>query len=90
MRCLLVFAGGEHGNSKAVRAANARRRRRGRFKTHKGRDLHLMYSSIGGRRTLTRDAMNIFDYEDEEHATKTLRGLRVLRGAIVLKHIELR
>ncbi len=54
------------------------------------RDLHLMYSLIGDRRTLTREAKNAFDYEDQEHATTTLRGLRVLRGAIVFKHIELR
>ncbi len=49
-----------------------------------------MYSLIGDRRTLTHKAKNVFDYKDEEHATTTLRGLRVLRGAIVLKHIELR
>ncbi len=55
-----------------------------------GRDLHLMHSLIGERRTLTHEAKNVFDYEDEEHTTNTLRGLRVPRGAIVLKYIELR
>ncbi len=49
-----------------------------------------MSSLIGARRTLTHEVKNDSDYEDEEHATTTLRGLRVLRGAIVLKLIELR
>ncbi len=49
-----------------------------------------MYSPIDDRRTLTHEGKNVVDYENQEHATTTLRGLCVLRGAIVLKHIELR
>ncbi len=38
----------------------------------RGHDLHLMYSPIGDRRTLTHEAKDVFDYEDQEHATTTL------------------
>ncbi len=31
-----------------------------------GRDLQLMYTSIGGHCTLTHDAMNIFGHEEKE------------------------
>ncbi len=43
-----------------------------------GRDLHLMCSPVGDRRALTREAKNVFDSEEHEHATITLRGLRLL------------
>ncbi len=50
----------------------------------RGRGFYWMYSLIGDGRTLTDEAKHVFDYEDEEHATTTLCGLRVLRGAIVV------